>query len=256
MMKHDLHAHKPHASQAGFTIVELMIATVVFSLILLVIIYGVLNFSSAYFGGVYSSNTQDAARTITNDVAQGIEFSGNNIVASQQVPSPGDPNAAFFCVGGATYYYLPGTMYDGAPPTKGDPGLYVIPGSCLPNPASPTIPVAGGKELLSANMRVTYLSVAPAATAVPTANPRLYTVQVGLAYGESDLLCNVTKGGLVGGCNAGAQQNNQGVNIQGSGANGVTDVECRLVSGHQFCAHASLTTTVSLRVANSELSPN
>jgi len=46
--------------QSGFTLVELMIATMVFSVILLVITYGVVRFTNSYYKGLNSSTTNSA----------------------------------------------------------------------------------------------------------------------------------------------------------------------------------------------------
>lgn len=238
MMKHNKHL----PAQDGFTIVELMIATLVFSMVLMVIIYGVLSFSHAYFSGVNSSATQTTARTIINTVSQAIEFSGNTITPTKAVV--GHPNAFYFCAGDSTYYFIQGAMYDGATPSVSDPGLFMQPGACT---NSPNFAAAGSKELLAASMRIPYLTVTQA-----DALGRLYSVKTSVAFGDSDLLCNVSKNGSAGGCLKGNALNTQGVIIKGTGVN---DVECHQISGSQFCAHAGLSTTVSLRVANNELAP-
>lgn len=237
--------HDQVLAQEGFTIVELMIATLVFSMVLMVIIYGVLSFSHAYFAGVNSSATQTTARNIINDVSQSIQFSGNTITPTTLDTAPGyPPNAYYFCAGNATYYFIQGAMYDGATPTKTNPGLFMQPGACTDKP---NFAASGSKELLAASMRIPYLSVAKA-------DPlgRLYTVQTSVAFGDSDLLCNVSKNGSAGGCMPGNALNTQGVSVKGTGVN---DIECHQVAGSQFCAHAGLSTTVSLRVANNELAP-
>jgi type II secretory pathway pseudopilin PulG len=235
-------------SQEGFTIVELLIATLVFSMVLLVIIYGVLSFSHAYFTGVNSSATQTSARTIINSVSQAIEFSGNIITPTTVDSAAGyPPGTYYFCAGNTTYLFVQGAMYDGATPTKTDPGLFSLPGTCTSDPFSKASAATAGKELLTANMRIPYLDVAQADVL-----GRLYSVGASVVYGESDLLCNVSKNGSAGGCQPGDAQNGTGVSVKGSGVN---DVVCRQVTGSQFCAHAGLATTVSLRVANNELAP-
>lgn len=234
------------SDQAGFTIVELMIATLVFSMVLMVIIYGVLNFSHAYFSGVNSSATQNTARTVINNIAQAIEFSGNTITPTS--PVIGKLNTFYFCAGNATYYYVQGMMYDGATPTAADPGLFRQPGSCTSSPSFSA--AAGGEELLGTNMRIPYFKVAQA-----DATGRLYSVALSVAFGDSDLLCNVSKGSAQGGCQLSAPLNPIGQPVIGAGSNPLGDVECRQVTGSQFCAHAALATTVSLRVTNNELAP-
>jgi len=234
---------KKSTSQQGFTIVELLIATTVFSLVLLVILYGVLSFTHAYYGGVNRSSTQNSARSIINAVAEGIEFSGSTIVVSHQVSG----NGYAFCAGGSTYYYTVGVMYTGTP-SAGNAGLYYVPGTCLSSTAPNfTNPVTGSRELLNNNMRVTYFSVAQSPSAA-----RVYTVSLGIAYGYSDLLCSVSGNGSTGGCLGGDGLNSTTASVVGTSA---TDVQCKQVTGSEFCAHAGLSTTVSLRVSNGALAP-
>src|SRR4051812_8577751 len=61
-------------NQSGFTIIELLIATVIFALVLLVITTGVLQFTRQYYKGVISSHTQSAARAIADDVTRALQF--------------------------------------------------------------------------------------------------------------------------------------------------------------------------------------
>jgi prepilin-type N-terminal cleavage/methylation domain-containing protein len=226
--------------QAGFTIIELLIATVVFSMVIVVILYGVLSFTHAYYGGINASTTQGTARSILNSVAQSIEFSGSPIT---QTPAslPGAGSTIYFCAGGVTYIYSWGRMYTGSPSLT-NPGLYVVPGNCQ---VPATIPTADGQELLAQNMRITALTVTPGSSG------QLYTVSLGLAYGESDLLCNVSKNGGTGGCLKGNTLNlqHQLITVNPTNVMSTGDVECRQTTGSEFCAHAALSTTVSVRVA-------
>jgi hypothetical protein len=192
---------------------------------------------------VNSSSTQDTARTILNSVSQGIQFSGNVIYKSGPVGSPS--LAYYFCVGGATYFYIPGVKYDAtATLNSSNPGLYMDPGGCS---STPNFSNSKGKELLGNAMRVTYLSVQPLGT-----TNRLYTISLGIAYGDSDLLCNHSIASGKGSCQHSSTAYAIGDVVQGTDQN---DVVCKPSAGSQFCAHAGLTTTVSLRVASSELQP-
>ena len=208
--------------QSGFTIVELLIATTVFSLVLIVLLYGVLSFTHAYYSGVNSSSTQDTARTIVNTVAQAVEFSGNVIYPNAQVSG----NKYYFCAGGNTYYYILGNMYDGAPPSSTDPGLFMDPGICRRHLLRS--PNTGAKELLNANMRITYLTLVQSPS-----NPRLYTVSLGLAYGYGDLLCNNSKTGTgsTGGCLSSEGDYSQSASVIGTNAN---DVVCKQQMDRNF----------------------
>jgi len=238
---------EPDISQAGFTIIELLIATLVFSMVIIVILYGVLDFTHAYYSGVNSSSTQDTARNIMNTIAQSVEFSGSDITTTPTtLPAAG--GLVSFCAGGTTYVYNWGVEYDASTgPSSTNAGLYAIAGGCQTLPFA----ISGGQELLADHMRITYLSV----TQSP-ANARLYTITLGLAYGGGDLLCNASDTNHPGGCLPGATQNSVSASVVGNSsyADGPeNDVQCLRITGSQFCARAGLSTTVSLRVANSAL---
>jgi prepilin-type N-terminal cleavage/methylation domain-containing protein len=230
--------------QAGFTIIELLIATVVFSMVIVVILYGVLSFTHAYYSGIDASTTQDTARNVLNSIADSIEFSGDTINRTP-FTFPGAGGQVYFCAGGMTYVYNWGQMYGGTP-SLSNPGLYATPGSCV---VPGSIPTANGQELLAPNMRVTILTVTPNST------NRLYNIILGLAYGTGDLLCNVSKGSAAGGCNPNASLNSSTANVtvDPTDLTDTNDIECRRTTGSEFCAHAGLSTTVSLRVAGSAL---
>ena len=204
---------------AGFTIVELMIATLVFSVILVVVTYGVLRFTNAYYKGINSSTTQDTARNILDTVSQAIQFSGSTI-------SPGGTNAgvSYFCAGGDVFIYRQGIKYDSSTSiSASNPGLYMV-----TSPSALGCSVVGasytaGKQLLGTNMRVSALSIAPSAS-----GPLLWDVQLRLAYGDNDLLVNPANG----------------ADLTGSAPN----VQCGLRTGSQFCSVSVLTTTVQQRV--------
>jgi hypothetical protein len=216
-------------------------------MVIIVILYGVLSFTHAYYSGVNASTTQDTARSIVDTITQSIEFSGSNISPTPStLPAPG--SLVTFCVGGDTFVYLWGVAYSNTTTLSAqNPGLYMTPGAC----GTYTIPSNSGRELLGNDMRITYLTV----TQVPS-NSRLFTIQLGLAYGDGDLLCNASKLSNPGGCLPNATLNLPSATVVGDSAysgGAVNDVECRQTTGSQFCAHAGLSTTVSLRVTGSAL---
>lgn len=83
--------------RAGFTLVELMIATTVFSVVLLLCTYGLLAVGRAYYKGLAISRTQENARVILADVAEAIKFSPGD------VSSNGDSENSLFCIGTKQY---------------------------------------------------------------------------------------------------------------------------------------------------------
>ncbi|HSX16356.1 MAG TPA: prepilin-type N-terminal cleavage/methylation domain-containing protein [Candidatus Saccharimonadales bacterium] len=200
--------------QAGFTIVELMVATLIFSFVLVIITIGVLYFSKSYYTGLNRSRTQNAARNIVGTISQAIQFTGTTIATTA------DTGAEYFCAGGRIYAFKSGVKYLGGVATATNPGLYSAPQSsgCAALAAG-GYNNAQGQQLLSPGMRIAYLSVTKIGT-------QLYTINLTLLYGDDDLLSATT----------------------GAGAH------CLSQTGSQYCASSVLTSTVEERLQGSQLS--
>lgn len=207
--------------QRGFTIVELMIATLVFSVILTVVTMGVLSFSNRYYKGVHASTTQNTTRNIMDTITQAIQF------GDARVDPSGTNN--FFCAGGSVFMFdSSGAMYDDS---GGQRGVYVAPktgDTCLDQP------LTGGRQMLGERMRVAAINVTQVAGV-----DNMYRAQIVIAYGEDNVLCAPS---LPLGCTAGANY---------SAANFINrpDVTCKPGSGNQYCAVSRLTANVQKRVS-------
>lgn len=208
----------------GFTIVELLVATLVFSVVLVLITIGVIQFNKQYYRGVTESNTQTAARAIIDDVSQAIQFSGDEIT------SPIGSNGAVkgFCIGNQRYSYLPGwQLVDSGPDSAKHQTTHAVvrdtPGSCAGLNAQDFSGNVSGTELLGPHMRVAKLDVKHV-----SGSSDLYTITVRVAYGDDDLLYSPS----------------------GDGAGpAAPDATCHYGwAGTQFCAVAELSTTVEKRV--------
>ena len=173
---------RANQAQAGFTIVELMVASLVFTVILGVITSGIVHFTSDYYKGINTSATQTTARSIANIIAQNLEYGGGANTFS--VPTVTNGYDFAVCIGSTQIQYVLGSQLTKDPSpygvivTKYDPAL-----GCQSFPSGNP----GGKEMLGPKMRLTNLSVDPITT---PSGSRLYTVSVGVAYGEADLLCS------------------------------------------------------------------
>lgn len=239
-MKHNIPVRIINTRQAGFTIIELMFATLAFSTILIVITAGILSFTHAYYRGVNSSTVQDTARNIAGTISQAIEFSGTNIG-----PTEVDGALQYFCAGDQVFTYSLGAAYTGIPsgdpgPLDSNPGLYVMTtgdGGCPPS--APDVSSGGGQELLPPNVRVTQLNVQPASIAGAT---NVYTITLSLALGTNDLLCTSS---VSGSCTSNASLSDTQLSTG--------NVACKQQTGSQFCAVSTLSTTASVRVAGSAL---
>lgn len=191
-------------TQKGFTIIELMIATTVFSVILLLVASGLINITNAYYKGLTSSATQETARSLMQELTQDFELSGGFY---KKLATVGGYNG--FCIGNNLYTY----QIDKQIPSNGDGHALVVrsvPG-CDINPAqkpdSFSVTKSDWRELLGPNMRIHELTIDDGA--IPT--PKSIKITLKILSGDDDLLDLAT--GL-----------------------------CRGGKGSQFCANSGLTT--------------
>jgi prepilin-type N-terminal cleavage/methylation domain-containing protein len=201
--------------QHGFTILELMIASTVFSVVLLLCTIAIIQVGRMYYRGVVSSRTQESARAVIDDISQAIQFSGDDV--NTAVASVGASQA--FCVGQRRYTYRP----TGASNPSAGKVLVVdeLPSSnCLtgaPSAQNLVGPSVQGRDLLGQNMRVISMSVSP----VGVGTQRLWRISVAVAYGDYTLTDPDSDGQL----------------------------ECPSLNlGGQFCAISDLTTVVQKRL--------
>lgn len=109
--KHPRQTNPDTKALAGFTIIELLIASLVFSIVLVGVMAAFIQISRVFYKGINMSNTQNSTRTITQDIENDIQF-GSGVV---HAPTTGDNylttasnNPAFtnyFCVGDHRYIY-------------------------------------------------------------------------------------------------------------------------------------------------------
>lgn len=230
------HFQSKPAEQSGFTIVELMIATLVFSTILVVITSGVIHFTAAYYKGVHTSSTQTTARTVMNTIARNLQYGGGKSTLVQI--SPTDTSAdKYICVGDVQIDYKLGAQLG---TTDTEYGVFVTTvdssGVCKPYSAG-----LKGRELLAPKMRLTNLSVDQQILGAKN----LYDVSVGVAFGDLDLLCarTISPSTAAGGCAPNAASFTDYAAFAANGAS----VGCKGGSGSQFCAYSQLTSQVAAR---------
>lgn len=199
----------------GFTIVELMMATLVFSIILLLATIGILQVNRVYYRGVTEANTQNVARSIMDTISQGIQFNGGSITPIPTAASPTPGNMYYVCVNDQQFIYWPGYQLvsgsGGLGTHQTHQALIQRTVSGCPVPSG----VIAGRELLSPNMRVSNLQVSQVGTS------SLYRVEIRIVYGDEDVMNNPT----------------------------ATTSTCKGVqAGNQFCSVSDLTTVVEKRI--------
>lgn len=222
------------SDQTGFTIVELMIATLVFSVVLLIITVGVLHFTNSYYKGVNSSTTQTTAQNAIDTISHALQFGSAGSAGTDAAPS------GLFCAGSRMFLYTLGAEYMGATPSSTNWGLYMFPNPHTANcNASDISDFSGGTELLGPHMRVADVSVVDSNPAAG-----LWRISLNIVYGDSDLLCNTGLTGTTkGSCQSNATTYAASDVVKGS------DVACKAQIGSQFCSVAALSTVAQQRVA-------
>lgn len=205
-------------NQAGFTLIELMIATTIFAVILLAATVTLIQVGRMYYKGVITSKTQNAARTITDDITRTLQFSGGT--APRIGPIAGTPQTWAVCFADKRLSFALNVQA----PEQINHALWqetvAGPSTCASNPVNLTATNPGGldgKDLLEQHMRLTKLEV----TQSP-GSAEVYNVTVGVAYGATDLF-----------------------NLDGLG----NPVSCKgTVVGGQWCAISEINTQVFRRV--------
>lgn len=165
-------------NKSGFTIIELLIATLVFSTILLIATYGVIQIGRTYTKGYIGSLTQNTTRSIVDQISQAIQLSGPNSVSTGS-----SGNFLSVCIGPVRYTYIlnkelgtPGNshvMVRDQPAT--DPG-------CVPNVNF----ASSGAELLSTNERLVNFQVLPVGTCT-TNTGCSWQINLSVLYGSDDV---------------------------------------------------------------------
>lgn len=228
--------------QRGFTIVELLIASAVFSVILLICAVGLLQIGRTYYKGVTSSQTQEAARSIIEEVSKTIQFNGGNvglmIHPGGSEPSENPSTPSYVCIGNRRFAFVINRQLtpSGAPgPDQSRHVLAVDNRQCVggtPQPLTNSNLLDESKELLPPNMRLTKFEVGCApdnSTPDPLdcLSDNLYQVTVRVVAGGQDVLVDTNS-------------SRPGPDLPG---------ECLPNSiGGQFCAVAELSTAVQKRV--------
>jgi prepilin-type N-terminal cleavage/methylation domain-containing protein len=180
--------------QRGFTVIELLVATVVFGIILLVVTVAILQFSRVYYKGITESNTQETARSIVDRIAQSIQFNGGVVTVTPPRPpgagSPASPQA--FCVGNQQYTYVVGLqLTDNAPLAGQNQNWHALVvrdlAGCTATSPTPSMNTAAttGQELLSPGMRLSKMKV-------ESLGGNLYKVSVRIVTGPKDTIVGDT----------------------------------------------------------------
>lgn len=232
-------------TDGGFTIIELMIATVIFALVMLVFLSGIVQVTRAYYKGITHSKTQEAARVLMSEVTDAIKLSGSSIIVSNpsnlgpEIPATSagtNSGLGSFCAGNRKYTYALDRKTDSG--VSADHANKLIRNAFVSKNqiCSSTMPPVltdltnainttnGDRSLLGDNMRLTGLrisQVVPASDVPMKEAAQLWQVEISVAYGDTDLLDYTFESGRV---------------------------TCKPNTGAEFCSIVELSTIVTRRV--------
>lgn len=231
------------SNQKGFTILELMIATLVFSTVLLGSTTALIQIGKLYYKGVVSNRTQEVTRGLVDQIGQQLQFSSGVVTTAAPADYPGTINGAendrlkfgVVCIGTTRYTYaLNVQVYSGTdladdtylPETNQlHHALWrdTLPSNqnCTPVNLSDAVPSAGGEEMLGENMRLS------PDFSVGCDTNNICNISVSVLYGGNDLL-----------------------EPEPSNANPMDQrpTHCANITGSQWCTASQFTTSVFKRI--------
>lgn len=210
--------------QSGFTIVEMMIATAIFSIILLIITAGVMAFSRQYMRGQTASNLQFTARQVTAQMGQDIQF-GTGVEAAGPVQFKTDLTYKVGCyrIGANMYLYQIGSQVKDAqhalimiPNHAATCSTVTLDADTLKNALDTA---RGARELLSQGQRLLQLNVSSVGSAT-------HALDIVLAGGDDDLFTPTVT----------------------PSTTAWEQLKCKAQTGQEFCSVTSLHTVAVERV--------
>ncbi len=243
--------------QQGFTIIELMISTVIFSLVLLICLQGIVQVTRAYYKGVTQSRTQEVARNLLDEITQTIQLSGSVITFDDPADFGPTINVTqvsqgigIFCAGNKKYTYaLDRKVSESTNENLKEirNAMIVEEEACTNTPelTSPDIldrdvgtNSVPTRSLLAENMRLTEFRVektTPGDVDSVKDGADLWEISIGIAYGDQDLFST----------------DNPTDPFTGTYEDdfGVERVICKSGTGDEFCSIITLSTIVSRRIA-------
>ncbi len=182
---------------AGFTIIELSIATAVFATVLLIGLTSFIGIGKIYYKGVGLTQTQAVAQQILNQVTSDIQFAPTIVTKSDTETGidAGNGTSKYICFGNVRYTF---NLYKKVTLQAHDNltefGLIrdVLPGSltCGPPFGIGSLALVDPVELLGNKMRLAKFDITPAKDVSGNDIKDLWNLNVKVAYGDDEVLQN------------------------------------------------------------------
>lgn len=216
----------------GFTIIELMIATMVFSVVLLLCMVGVTRMGRLYYKGISQAQTQEVARRLSDEIVSQLQFGKGNVTPNPIPATATNGGVPFiFCIGDFRYRLVLNRQLANIDSASLRQATRVfererLAGSVCPDEATTPFGGVGSErvELLSRGMRISRFSISEQSN-------KLWDFSIQVTYGDEDLLLYPAG---AGGLDTPARFN--GVLCNGS------------VAGAELCAVSALSTNVYRRL--------
>ncbi len=225
-------------NKAGFTVMELMIAISVLAIILLISSTVLVGIGNLYSKGNNLANVQDTTRNIVESVVSAVQFSGTllnngastNPITYTYATTYGNVPVSAYCFGQNRYSFVTNpNLPDGWPHILWLDKISST-GSCEPLNLSQPNPTCtdgtynctqpgSGSDLIGPNMHLATFDITQY-------NPKLYGINVGVAFGAIDMFVS---------------NNNGPVLINGN-------YQCSNSAGQQYCATSYLGTFAAERL--------
>ena len=210
------------SSEAGFTIIELMIALTALSLILVMSTVIMMRLGDIYTKGVTMANLQNNTRNLSGDIASALQFTGSDLKCQPEGCGTGTTKAQ--CIGSTRFSYILNEPlgYDSSNDTTNTHVLWkdtmTNSAKCEPLDLSLAVPKDDvskddGSELLQEHVRLSRFSI----DEVPDESGK-FRIEIWTAYGDDDLVLESPA------------------------------LACRSDRGSDFCALSKISTTVIKRV--------
>jgi prepilin-type N-terminal cleavage/methylation domain-containing protein len=248
-----IYKHRKVLNQKAFTIIELMIATAILSVILVIVSAMMIGIGNLYYKGTSQASVQDNVRTITDEISQDLQLNGSDLLTGTNT-NPALPIS--YCIGTTRYTSILGKQITNSSSLGANQSYHVLwrdsvpAGTCnnigyntfVNSSSPPTNPSTDpGTELIGPNSLLTYFTISTGISP--------FLITIGEAYGPSDLLCD--SGYTSGGVNDCSNNTTDSTHIWNPNppVNPLqNEIRCKGFAQNQLCSTDYLTTTVTERL--------
>ncbi len=157
--------------QRGFTLVELMIATGVFAVVITLGMYGFIQVNRFYTKSLTIIRTQDAVRNLVTDISNQLQLT----TGQYQSAAIAGTNIKMVCIGNKAYAYQLNII-------EGGSNHAITSYEVAANTCPTQLPASPPTHLLRPGVRVLEFNIVP----YPNSNGPLFNIKISLLYAPKD----------------------------------------------------------------------